>query len=76
MTDLVTVLTRITLHHATCNARAGHVPPSTHPIIANRQNVQASTGDNQVTYDKSYDALLRHHDETLDAPWNGGRHMV
>jgi hypothetical protein len=45
LTDLVTVMTRITLHHVTCNARAGHAPPSTHPIIANRQNVQASTGD-------------------------------
>ncbi len=67
--DLVTVLPRITPYHVTCNARAGHAPPSTHPIIANRQNGLASTRDNQVTYDKSYDVLLRHHDETLDAPW-------
>ncbi len=62
-------MTQVTPHHVTCNARAGHAPPSTHLIIANRQNVQASTRDIQVTYDKSYDALLRHHDETLDAPW-------
>ena len=28
------------------------------------------TGTNQyVTYNKSYDASLRHHDEKLDAPW-------
>ncbi len=67
--DLVTVMTRITQHHGTCNALAGHAPPSTHPIIANRQNVQASTRDYQVTYYKSYDALLRHHDKKLDAPW-------
>ena len=45
LNDLVTVMARITPHHFTCNARAGLVPPSTHPIIANRQNVQASTGD-------------------------------
>ena len=69
LTDLVTVMTRITPHQVTCNARAGRVPPSTHTITANRQNVQSNTRFSQVTYDKSYDMPLRHHHKKLDALW-------
>ncbi len=39
LTQLVTVLTQITQHHATCHARAGPAPPGAH-TNAIRQNVR------------------------------------
>jgi hypothetical protein len=43
--------------------------PARTPSLPTVKMCKQAPGDDQVTYDKSYDALLRHHNKKLDAPW-------
>jgi hypothetical protein len=73
MTDLVTVLTRITLYHRSTTLAAMLGPAMFHPArtpsLPTVKMCKQALGFSQVTNDKSYDAQPRHHDKKLDAQW-------
>ena len=58
-------------HRTTLPAMLGpaKLRPARTPTLPNVKMADQGPGFRQVTYDKSYDASLRHHDEKLDAPW-------
>jgi len=69
LTDLVTVMTRITPYHVPATLGPAKFHPARTPSLPVVKMVNRDPGFSQVTYDKSYDAPLRHHHKKLDALW-------